>query len=123
MNWDIKWVIANPHWRVVVTRIAPGSFSTSSVVWASRTISLDTEDINERKDIAQTPVVHEFGHAAGNTVQLGRGDEYKRSSKHNKDTDSVMNRGGEVRRRHFQTIIEEINLMIPETTFEIATIR
>jgi hypothetical protein len=116
-------------WTVTVKKIAPGDFAQSSVVWNSRTITLDTNDINARTISAsrptnqQFPAAHEFGHAAGNTAVLGRGDEYPATSPHAGDFRSMMNQGSELRNRHFDTIIEELNTMIPNTTFQVAIIR
>lgn len=71
----------------------------------------------------QKPVVHEFGHAAGNTVVLGRGDEYPAASTHRNDYASMMNAGSQLRDRHFRTILDELNSMIPGTTFSIKSIK
>ncbi|QUL36508.1 hypothetical protein [Erythrobacter sp. JK5] len=129
VNWDIRWVTSNQHWTVTVQKIAPSAQVTSSVRWNARTISLDTNDINprtvstSRPTNRQYPVAHEFGHSAGNTAVLGRGDEYPASSPHNSDFRSMMNQGSELRTRHFDTIIGELNTMIPNTTFQVAVIR
>ncbi len=130
INLDIRWVTADEHWWVVVTKIAPADTATSGMNWNARTINLDSNDLNSRirqrgtppVNYSQTPVVHEFGHAAGNTSVLGRGDEYKASSPHQNDRASLMNVGHELRNRHFQTIIDELNTMIPGTTFTVKNI-
>lgn len=131
INLDIRWVTANPHWTVTVTKIAPGSFQVSEVGWTNRTISLDSEDFKAVQKCdntgaacrSQIPVAHEFGHAAGNTAVLDRGDEYRAASPHVGDYDSALNIGTTVRSRHFTTILEEMNQMIPNTTFSVHSVR
>jgi hypothetical protein len=132
INLDVRWVLADPHWQVTVTKIPAGDFATSSVVWNSRTISLDSNDAAPVTRCSagpvpicnrQIPVTHEFGHAAGNTIVLGRGDEYVAGSAHLADRSSLMNVGNELRDRHFRTILEELNQMIPNCTFTVARIR
>lgn len=131
LNLDIRWVTLGEHWKVNVTKLTPGVFQRSNVHWNTRIINLDTNDFNVRTNCIgtpsvchrQTPVTHEFGHAAGNTVVLGRGDEYPASSPHSGDHASIMNIGSQLRQRHFRTIIDELNKMIPGTTFSVQSIR
>jgi hypothetical protein len=131
INVDIRRVTAKEHWNVEVLKIAPKGFRTSHIIWSTRHIKLDTNDFNARVNCVgtprvchkQVPVAHEFGHTAGNTVVLGRGDEYKASSPHVKDRSSIMNIGDQLRARHFQTIIDELNKMIPGTSFSVKSIR
>lgn len=131
INLDIRWVTARPHWNVTVTKIAPGTFRTSEVFWNDRRISLDSEDFKAVQKCdstgtqcrSQVPVAHEFGHAAGNTAVLNRGDEYRATSPHVGDYDSALNIGTTVRSRHFRTILEEMNRMIPDTTFTVHSVR
>ena len=107
-------------------KIPAGQFSTSYVNWGLQQIQLDTNDTFPRKEAymkGQIPVVHEFGHAVGNTAVLGRGDEYKSTSIHSSDVNSIMNVGNELRKRHFSTILDELNKMIPGTTFTVHQVR
>ena len=132
VNLDIRWVTSNEHWNVSVWKIPTTDFQTSSVQWAARKIKLDTNDFNSRTHCTgagaaavctkQIPVAHEFGHAAGNTFVLGRGDEYKASSTHLGDQGSILNAGSQLRDRHFQTIIDEMNSMIPDCTFSVLSV-
>lgn len=129
VNFDIKWVITNPHWNVNVTKIPTGMRSpTSYTLWNSRIINLDTEDtkIESRRRsgsyYGQYPVTHEFGHAIGNTrSKVGRSDEYKLDRSINGgfrfDYSSIMNVGDQLRSRHLEYIITQLNLMIPNTKF------
>jgi len=127
INLDIRRVTANEHWDVKVKKILPAAFERSNIVWSTRKINLDTNDFNTRTNCRgtprvchkQIPVAHEFGHAAGNTAVLGRGDEYKASSPHVNDHSSIMNVGSQLKSRHFQTILDELNLMIPGATFTV----
>ena len=88
---------------------------------------LTSSNINRERLLSATlevflAVPHEFGHAVGNSGALGRGDEYNAGSVHLADTTSIMNIGRELRRRHFRTILDEMNRMIPNTTFAVAQI-
>ena len=123
---------AKPHWTVTVTKIAAGGFLVSEVHWTDRKISLDSEDFQtvQKCDTStglicrsQVPVAHEFGHAAGNTAVLSRGDEYRTTSQHVTDYDSILNIAGTVRSRHFTTILEEMDKMIADTTFSVHSVR
>ncbi len=132
INFDIRWVLANEHWNVTVWKIPANRFRTSSISWTSRQITLDTNDYKIRTicDSAtpsvctnQVPIAHEFGHSAGNTAVLNRGDEYKTSSSYINDKSSIMNVGSQLRNRHFRTIIEEMNKMIPGSIFSVHSIK
>lgn len=130
LNLDIRRVLANPHWTVSVTKIPVSEFKTSSVVWRTRTITLDTNDFVTRTICRgvpkhctqQVPVAHEFGHAAGNTSVLARGDEYRASSPHAADQGSILHSGNQLRTRHFQTILDEMNQAIPDTLFTVSRV-
>ncbi len=122
INLDVKWVTKDEHWNVEVQKIPAGQFKTSSVDWTTRQIKLDSNDTIPRIGESmkgQVPVAHEFGHAIGNTTILGRGDEYKSTSPHVKDFDSIMNVGNQLRDRHFRTIRDELNKMILNTTLTV----
>ena len=129
INLDIRWVTAKPHWRVHVMKLPSGQFRTSSVRWTARLINLDTNDFSTRTIgtgtptvTTQVPVAHEFGHAAGNTAVLSRGDEYKSTSPNKGDQASIMHSGHQLRNRHFRTILDEMNKMIPDTTFSVRSL-
>lgn len=125
VSFDIKYVTSGGHWTVTVTKIPKGSKKTSSVKWNAQTIDLDTEDVSKRKDIDQVPVAHEFGHAVGNSKHgpAGHGDEYHEDGVHFDDKDSMMNIGSELRKRHADHLIGELNKMIPNTTFSVKAIK
>ncbi|MCZ2146611.1 MAG: hypothetical protein LC126_02420 [Bryobacterales bacterium] len=128
INLDVRWVTSKPHWTVHVTKIARGAFRQSNVEWDNHVINLDTEDFSTRTfehgaaRETQTPVAHEFGHTVGNTAVLNRGDEYRDTSPNQNDHGSIMNHGHHLRERHFRTIIEELNKMIPNTTFSVRSV-
>ena len=122
VNFDIRWVLSDPHWTVTVTKIRKGSFQGSEVLWEARRINLDTEDttaVRRTSTITQFPVAHEFGHAIGNVYELKRGDEYREGHLHYKDQAAMMNIGDELRKRYFRTLIEALNDMIPGVTFSV----
>lgn len=126
VNFDIEWALHTEHWKVNVKKIIKGNTATSAVKWNSNEINIDSEDIYKRKiprgdkNYYQYPIVHEFGHARGNSIFASsgmHGDEYNSSSSHFSDNKSVMNVGNELRDRHIDFILSELNTMIPNTTF------
>ena len=129
INLDIRWVTSKGHWTVNVTKVAKGTFRQSNVEWNNHVINLDTEDFSTRtfehgdKKETQIPVAHEFGHTIGNTAVLDRGDEYRDGNVNQNDHGSIMNEGHHLRERHFRTIIEELDKMIPDTTFSVRSIK
>jgi hypothetical protein len=128
LTFDIQWVTSTGHWAVEVKKMAPKDYSLKPhVKWAEQKILLYTVDIdNVTKQIApkitQRNIVHEFGHALGNVRAIPNmhGDEYKLKSPFYSDSNSLMNLGMELRTRHFDYIIREINTMIPDTNFIIS---
>jgi hypothetical protein len=124
---DVRRVLAKPHWNVFVTKVPEGVTHFSSTNWIARTLRLDSYDIVPRVRclgpvkavcMTQMPVTHEFGHAIGNSKFVGRdGDEYPSRSPHSTDFDSIMNRGLELRNRHFEHLLTVINGVIADTTF------
>ena len=122
-NFDIQWVLSNGHWTVRVTKVPPGTMShPTRVEWNQRVIYLCTEDFETTRHSGGI-IAHEFGHSMGNTGVLNRGDEYRKTSPHHSDTASVINVGRELRTRHFRTMIEEMNQMIAQTRWTVATLR
>lgn len=127
LNFDIEWVIQNAHWNVNVTKIIPNSFMTSNVEWNNRVVNLDTEDTKlilkeelGHKKFFQYPAVHEFGHAIGNSLFSKKGmhgDEYKIDSGFKFDKSSVMNVGNQLRNRHIDYILSQLNSAIPNVSF------
>lgn len=126
VQFDIMCVLSNEHWSVDVTKIPRGRFKTCSANWHSRTVNLDTEDfypVNRNANgntYTQYTVQHEFGHMIGNSIYASpniHGDEYKSSISYSWDKLSLMNIGDELRVRHVDFLISELNFMIPNTTF------
>lgn len=128
VEFDIRWVTRGGHWSVNVTKIARGVASPRSFVdFDARRIELDSLDVaphpvgNDAHATRQRfyTVPHEFGHtmpdARGSATPVD--DEYNAGSAHLGDTDSIMNIGREVRGRHAQAVIGELNAMLPDCTF------
>jgi outer membrane protein OmpA-like peptidoglycan-associated protein len=121
VEFDVRWVLNDPHWQVDVRKMPPGSNPTtfiSNVEPDQRRIHLDTADVDayrpqnaagQRRPFRALP--HEFGHTMDNP------DEYGARSPHLVDTDSVMNIGRLVRERHVHALIVELNRMVPDCTF------
>jgi hypothetical protein len=123
VNFDIDWVLSRPQWVVRVTKVPLGTMTHNTrVEWNERIIHLCTEDFETTRH-AGGIVAHEFGHSMGNTYVLNRGDEYKPTSPNHHDSASVLNVGRTLRTRHFQTMIEELNKMIPNTTWSVASLK
>ena len=130
INLDIRWVTSNEHWNVTVWKIPKDQLRISNIDWNSRQIELDTNDFTTRifnhgasqPATRQVPVAHEFGHTLGNTAVLSRGDEYRSTSPNVNDHASIMHNGSQLRARHFTTIIEEMNTMIPDCTFSVKSV-
>lgn len=129
IDLDVRWVLKDEHWNVTVWKNPSTDMPHNSVQWTARTIELHTSKMKPYEACTDaTPKVctvgfksvpHEFGHAIGNTSVLGRGDEYASDSPHLADTDSILNIGRQLRERHFKTMLEEMNKMVPNTTFEV----
>lgn len=128
VNFDIQWVLLKEHWKVEVTKYPSNhqGHPTSRVRWGERLIILDTKDTRARKrnrggrDYYQPTLTHEFGHAVGNSSHPdahSHGDEYRSTSNNFRDKNSLMNVGSELRDRHLDFILRELNTMIPDATF------
>ncbi len=88
------------HWNIEVVKIDEGGFNQSYVVPGQNTGRFDSEDVNPVHKGASDPQVgaaHEFGH------MIGLPDEYngRAGPEAQKDTDSIMHTGMDVRERHF----------------------
>jgi hypothetical protein len=123
VDFDISWELNSPHWTVRVIKVPPGTTShPTRVEWSARNIFLCTEDFTKTTH-AGGVIAHEFGHSMGNTAVLNRGDEYRNTSPHFADSASVINVGRELRTRHFRTMIEELNKMIPGTIWSVSSLK
>ncbi|MCY1660172.1 hypothetical protein [Chryseobacterium sp. SL1] len=131
--FDVKWVITNAHWNVMVSKLQKFDNKKRPVVdWNGKIIKLYTVDVipvrksYELKTLKQTNVAHEFGHSIGNHSHIKgmHNDEYSKSKIINKpyfdDKTSIMNLGMELRKRHFDYIEKELSGMIPNTKFIIS---
>ena len=122
INFDVKWVLAAGHWTVNARKLVSGGSYRSNVIFASRIINLDSEDLIPHgvanfTGVSRTgfrTVPHEFGHALGG----GNPDEYKAGSAHLADTSSIMNIGKQLRGRHLDQIVAELNNLVPGSTFQ-----
>jgi LysM repeat protein len=132
VNFDIKYVTSGGHWTVTVTKVPKGSKSpTSSVDWNGQKIKLDSEDTKlkdlrgtGKKEDKQSPFAHEFGHAVGNSKHgpAAHGDEYKAGHANFADKESMMNIGNQLKKRHADHLILELNKMIKDTTWTVKSV-
>lgn len=123
ISFDIRWVTSDRHWLVSATKVPDGyRRHPSRIDWKTRQVFICSEDF-KRDRHAGGIVAHEFGHAVGNSWVMKRGDEYKETSPHHKDKASVMNTGRQVRPRHFRTIIDALNKMMPDTRFVVGGVQ
>jgi len=137
-RFDIEKVNAGEHWTISANKVPNGSKFRSWTDWRNGKIVLDILDTGSRvihfngHTNYQIPVVHEFGHAIGNVPSIyggSQGDEYtvgspldsfirlQDISPYHTDYSSVMNRGSDLRARHFEYLLRELNTMISSTTF------
>ena len=128
INIDIKWTLPpnSAHWDVNVYKISESGIFQSYVEWSTRKIWLDSEDIKPRTRLLnQIPVAHEMGHSLGNSFYVTgvRMDEYPNKSHphptYGNDQRSMMNRGTEVRVRHFDYLKQQLNTLLPTANFDI----
>jgi hypothetical protein len=125
VSFDIQWVTSFAHWEVDVKKLAPNNYKyRPHVKWLEQKILLYTVDVDNvpkqlKPLITQRNIVHEFGHAIGNASGIPNmhSDEYNPKSSFYSDSKSLMNLGMELRGRHFDYVIREINTMIPDTQF------
>ncbi len=127
INLDVRWVLSDEQWNVTAWKTAV--FQRGSINWGPRRVTLYANDTGPRSACTSAApqvcttgfrtVPHEYGHAIGNTSTLGRGDEYVSASPNLADTDSIMNIGTQLRQRHFRTLLEAMNAMIPDTTWAV----
>jgi hypothetical protein len=126
LTFDIQWFTSVGHWEVEVKKLAPKDYShRPNVKWNEQKIllySVDIDDMLKQKDpfrVTQKNIAHEFGHTLGNISNIPNmhADEYNPKSSFYEDKTSLMNVGMELRTRHFDHIIKEINKMIPDTQF------
>jgi hypothetical protein len=129
--FDIQWVTSFAHWEVEVKKVAPKDHKNRPHVdWINQKILLYTSDVDDvpkqlKPLITQKNIAHEFGHTLGNAsgVPNMHYDEY-RNNQYNRDffsdKTSLMNLGMELRVRHFDYVIREINTIIPDTQFTLS---
>jgi len=131
---DIRWVLAEPHWTVNVTKVPKDLVKLSRVDWTARVITLDTNDFATRTEcfgldrsicVSQVPIAHEFGHTIGNigSIHREREDEYKLTSRYVSDFHSIMHRGNQLRERHFAHLLTELYELIPDTEFTLGRVQ
>jgi hypothetical protein len=122
VNFDVRWVTRDEHWTVSVRKLPAGSTPTTFISNVDRPVmrvNLDSADL-DAYDVSNSEgarrrfraVPHEFGHTFPAV-----NDEYVATSPHRGDADSIMNIGREVRARHLQPLLTELNQMIPNCTF------
>ncbi len=126
VSFDIQWFTSTGHWTVEVKKVSTKDYSNRpNVSWHEKKITLYTVDIKSLhkvgapKGVNQVNIPHEFGHSLGNSSGIPKmhADEYNTGSSFYNDKNSLMNVGMELRARHFDFIIKEINTMIPDTEF------
>ena len=101
-------VDGSENWSIEVVKIDAGGFSQSYVVPSQNTGRFDSEDVNPVNKGASDPQVgaaHEFGH------MIGLPDEYNGNGGPDaqRDTDSVMHTGMDVRERHMDIVETWVN--------------
>jgi hypothetical protein len=131
-EFDIRWVLRGGHWQVTARKMAAGAARSwpadySQVDFPGRRVTLVTPDFTAARGAANSagasrpnfPVgAHEFGHTEPDSSGAAPNpDEYNNGSANLGDTDSLMNIGRQVRGRHLEGLLGELNRMMPGTTF------
>ena|SRR5438552_17484982 len=122
INFDIRWVLAKPHWNITVRKLAAGSTPTtyiSNVDRANMQVNLDSADLDSYTPVNAAGASHKFRavpHEFGHTFP-GVDDEYVAGAADLADTDSMMNIGDQIRMRHLQPVLDQLNTMLPHCTF------
>ncbi|WP_437312626.1 hypothetical protein [Sorangium sp. So ce385] len=126
-SFDVRWVLAQPHWNVTVRKLPPGSDPTTFISYVDfpaceiHLDSADTAPYSPTNAAGQTrtfyALPHEFGHTMPQSPGVPNQDEYGAGSPHLGDTDSLLNIGRQVRARHLTALITELNDMLPGCTF------
>lgn len=128
LNFDVRWDIHPPgHWTVRVWKMPAGSDPTlhrSHVLPASNIVELNTADLDPRgagnagggstANFLTAP--HEYGHTIGAPTNY-LVDEYNAGAPDLHDTNSLMNVGRELRRRHIQGVLTALERLVPRTRF------
>jgi hypothetical protein len=102
--FDVRAVVGDSQSQAHVMKLrSRNSYRTSAICrncYASNSdAKFDSNDDQVKNRRGQTAMIHEFGH------MIGLPDEYKTSSAHFADKDSVMNVGRELRDRHLRHIV------------------
>jgi hypothetical protein len=132
MNFDVKWALSPPiHWTVTAWKMPRGASPTSPhrsfVNTIRKVIELNTADLAPRGASTDAGVstpnfrTAPHGHAFLSGDATSNPDEYVNTSGNVADTSSIMNIGREVRQRHLTAVITELNKLVPNLTFSIAT--
>ena len=133
IEFDIRRVSSRGHWTVNARKIPRGTSHHSEVIFNSRVINLDSEDLvavpsrNHLGAVRMNQYIapHEFGHTQPDMTYSTRStfgemmDEYTADAPlaHGRDTDSIMNIGRQLRPRHLAGVLSELNAMLPGCTF------
>lgn len=135
MYFDIRWVLANGHWKIQVKKVPTyfESLMAEYVNTSQRTMVLvhniatlpvlNSPSLDKKARVAS--VLHEFGHTLINDDEYSY--EHGRSrdlppSPYVKDVYGLMNIGNQLRKRYFDEVIVWMNTMIPDTKFEIDSV-
>lgn len=119
----IEFVDSFENWKVNIYKARPGDLSDwdAFVSWESREICLTSHAVTQcqHQSLAIKAnywiIAHEFGHALGYHGAFT--DEYEPGNAYQADVLSVMNKGNEIRQRHFRTVCNLLNRMCPGTSF------
>lgn len=120
----LEFVETGQHWTVDIQKRATRERGDTTTNWLSRVIRISNLSIApyriQKGQWMREAVVHEFGHALGNTKHIGdinAGDEYIMGHPLFGDKKSIMNRGKELRHRHFAHVRDILQKMFPNSFF------
>ena len=112
VNLNIKEDMTGENWNVDIVKINPGEFNQSYVIPSQNTGVFDSGDVMGVPKGANEPqkaAAHEFGH------MIGLPDEYngRGGPEAQKDTNSIMHTGMELRERHFDIAESWVENQLP----------
>jgi|GEM_PF-6050508 len=120
VEFDIEWVLDNPHWTVNVHKTLPFRNFNSNVNWSNQNInlsSIDLDDVVRDNVYSQITFNHEFGHTFLNDEEYGPEWGNPKISPYRDDKRALMNIGNELRDRYFILIEEQLNKWFKEVEF------
>lgn len=120
VEFDIQWVLDNPHWTVNVLKRHPGRDFKSNVNWGTSTInlsSIDLKNVVREGKYSQNTFQHEYAHTFLNDDEYSIEYGNYTVSEFVDDKHALLNIGNELRGRYFNIIDKQLNSWKPRVQF------